>query len=143
MLEPPVSQSHYENNRPRSGLHYPLEWPLLDSHFHSIQGSGPNQVPEGSRLTVGQLVSIRQPVYPVEAAREHVEGTVHLRAVVDQLGKVEAIHLVSGPPILVPAAIDAVHEWRYGPTILGGKAVESVEDIIVVFRLANSVASPR
>jgi len=115
----------------------------ISSHFDSVRETETDQVPEGSRLTVGQLVSIRQPVYPVEAVRGHVEGTVRLRAVVDQIGKVEVVQLVSGHPVLVPAAIDAVHEWRYGETILDSKAVKSVEDITVVFRLANSVASPR
>jgi len=86
---------------------------------------------------------MRQPAYPVEAERTHVEGTIELRVIVDQVGAVEIVQLVSGPPILAPAAINAVREWRYRPTILNGRAVQSVEDISVVFRLGNSVSSPR
>jgi hypothetical protein len=86
---------------------------------------------------------MRQPVYPVEAERTHVEGTIELRTIVDQAGAVEIVQLVSGPPILAPAAINAVREWRYGPTTLNGRAVQSVEDISVVFRLGNSASSPR
>ena len=62
----------------------------------------------GDGLVIGQVVSIRQPVYPVEAEREHVEGTVQLRATVDPTGRVEIVQAISGPPILVPAAIEAV-----------------------------------
>jgi outer membrane biosynthesis protein TonB len=115
----------------------------ISSHFQSVQGTDPDQIGEGSRLTIGQLVSIKQPVYPAEAVREHVEGTVHLRVVVDQIGHVEVVYVVSGPPMLVPAAIDAVREWRYRGTVLGSKAVKSVEDIAVVFQLGNSLESPR
>jgi protein TonB len=93
-------------------------------------------------LQIGQLASFRQPVYPVEAVRAHVEGTVELRVMVDQSGTVENIRLVSGPPLLVPTAITAVKQWRYGRTALNGRAVESVEDVSVTFRLGNSAASP-
>jgi periplasmic protein TonB len=102
-----------------------------------------DELEDDGRPTIGQLVSIKQPIYPVEAVRAHVEGTVRLRVVVDQIGRVEAVYVVSGPPLLVPAAIGAVREWRYNGTVLDSKAVKSVEDVAMVFRLANSVQSPR
>jgi len=112
----------------------------ISSHFQSINGaeSQPN-----SSLKIGQLASFRQPSLPIEAARAHVEGTVILRAIVDQIGTVERVQLVSGPPLLVPAAINAVRQWRYGQTILNGRAVESVEEITIVFRLGNTASSSR
>jgi hypothetical protein len=115
----------------------------IRSHFHSIWGSQSPPSPSDGVLLIGQLASMRQPAYPVEAERTHVEGTIELRVIVDQVGAVEIVQLVSGPPILAPAAINAVREWRYRPTILNGRAVQSVEDISVVFRLGNSVSSPR
>ncbi len=83
---------------------------------------------------------MRQPNYPAEALRAHIEGTVTLRATVDRTGAVQAIQLTSGPPILVPAAIEAVRQWRYAPTTVNGQAVECTQDISVVFRMANSVS---
>ena len=84
---------------------------------------------------------MRQPNYPAEALRAHVEGTVTLRAAVDRAGAVQAVQLIGGPPILVPAAIEAVRQWRYAPTTLNGHAVECTQDISVVFRMANSVSA--
>ncbi len=115
----------------------------ISSHFHSLRGEESFASFQGRPLQVGQLVAIHQPNYPTEAERAHVEGTVQLRATVDQVGRVEIVHLLSGPPMLVPAALEAVREWRYAPTILEGRAVESVNDVTVVFRLANSTSSPR
>jgi outer membrane biosynthesis protein TonB len=112
----------------------------ISSHFQSIRGAEPQP---NSSLQIGKLAYFWQPGLPIEAARAHVEGTVILRATVDQAGTVESVQLVSGPPLLVPAAINAVRQWRYGQTILDGRAVESVEDITVVFRLGNTASSPR
>jgi TonB family protein len=117
----------------------PLGTVAIRSHFQAIRGE---ESPPGGSLQIGQLASFRQPVYPVEAVRAHVEGTVELRVMVDQSGTVENIRLVSGPPLLVPTAITAVKQWRYGRTALNGRAVESVEDVSVTFRLGNSAASP-
>ena len=86
---------------------------------------------------------MRQPNYPAEALRAHVEGTVTLRATVDRTGAIQSVQLIGGPPILVPAAIEAVRQWRYAPTTLKGQTVECAEDISVIFRMANSVAAPR
>lgn len=115
----------------------------ISSHFRSLRGEEPAQTQARQGLVIGQLESIRQPAYPVEAERAHVEGTVQVRATVDQIGRVEIVQAISGPPILIPAAIVAVREWHYGPTIVDGRAAESVNDVAVVFRLANSASSPR
>ena len=115
----------------------------VSSRFQAVQGVAPDEFADDGRPVIGKLLSIKQPVYPAEALREHVEGTVQLRVVVDQIGRVEAVYVVGGPPLLVPAAISAVREWRYAGTVLNSRAVKSVEDVAMVFRLANSVESPR
>ncbi|HWF39493.1 MAG TPA: TonB family protein [Candidatus Acidoferrales bacterium] len=115
----------------------------VSSHFSSLRGEDPQTTMARQGLAVGQLISIHQPVYPVEAERARVEGTVQLRLTIDQTGKVEIVHAIGGPPILVPAAIEAVRQWRYAPTTVEGRAVESVDDVNVVFRLANSASSSR
>ncbi len=115
----------------------------VSSHFYALRGEDPQTTMGRQPLAIGQLISIHQPVYPVEAERAHVEGTVQLRLTIDATGKVEIVHAVGGPPILVPAAIEAVRQWRYAPTTVEGRAMESVDDVSVVFRLANSASSSR
>jgi protein TonB len=112
----------------------------ISSHFESIRGE---ESAQDSSLHVGQLRSFRQPSYPVEAIRAHVEGTVTLSVLVDPAGTVESVKLISGPPMLVFAAINSVWQWRYNRTTLNGRAVESVEEVTVAFRLGNSASSPR
>ena len=112
----------------------------ISSHFQSISGQ---ESQPGDSLQVGQLASFSQPNYPVEAVRAHVEGMVMLRVLVNQAGTVESVRVVSGPPLLVPYAVNSVRQWRYSKTILNGRAVGSVEDVAVAFRLGNSAASPQ
>ena len=82
----------------------------ISSHFQSINGQ---ESQPGDSLRVGQLASFSQPSYPVEAVRAHVEGTVMLRVLVNQAGTVESVRVVSGPPLLVPYAVNSVRQWRY------------------------------
>ena len=56
-----------------------------------------------------------QPVYPPEARRMHVEGNVVIDAMVTASGQVDELKLVSGDPLLAPAAMEAVRQWRYTP----------------------------
>lgn len=115
----------------------------ISSRFHALRGEDPQQTLARRGLVIGQLLSIHQPVYPVEAERAHVEGAVQVRATVDQTGRVSVVQAISGPPMLIAAAVDAVRQWRYVPTILDVRAVESTADVTVVFRLGNSASSPR
>jgi protein TonB len=78
-----------------------------------------------------------EPVYPPDARQARLEGTVKLHVVVAANGEVEGFHPVSGPDSLAHAAMIAVREWRYKPTLLNGKAVETQEDVTFVFRLPN------
>jgi TonB family protein len=119
---------------------------VISSHFHAIREvpdseSQPSEA--GGNLQIGQLISIRQPAYPQNAARQRIEGTVKLRAIVGQDGTVRTVELVGGPFELAPAATSAVRNWRYEQTLLDGQPVESEEDITLVFRLTDFAASRR
>ena len=140
---PTVATAPALANAPSQVTPPPAGTVAVSSHFYSLRGEDPQTTLARQALAVGQLVSIHQPVYPVEAERARMEGTVQLRLTVDPTGKVEIVHAVGGPPILVPAAIEAVRQWRYAPTTVAGRAMESVDDVNVVFRLANSAASSR
>lgn len=90
---------------------------------------------EGKALQIGRLVSQVDPVYPQDAQRQGLEGTVKLHVVVDRDGKVAKLDPASGPPALMKAAISAVREWRFAQTLLGGQPIETEQDVIVKFRL--------
>ncbi len=112
----------------------------ISSHFQSLPSA---QLHSTDSLQIGQLISFREPSYPIEAVRERVEGTVTLRVDVSQVGTVESVRLLSGPPLLAAAAVNSVRTWRYRQTSLNGRAVESIEDVAITFRLGNTAASPR
>jgi protein TonB len=84
-----------------------------------------------------QLVHSVQPIYPRAAKKQHVEGNVELRVVVGVDGKVQSVGLVSGEPLLVPAAIDAARGFRYNPALLDGKPIETVQTINMSFELKD------
>lgn len=86
-------------------------------------------------LGVGQLLSSYSPAYPFEAAREGIEGTVKLDVTVATDGTVRSVQLISGPPMLSSAAISAVRDWRYAETFLAGEAIETQQNVTMVFRL--------
>jgi protein TonB len=94
--------------------------------------------PEQDRILEPSYLLYRvEPAYPQDAQAQDVEGTVRMRALVGQDGRVRSIELVSGPPLLVAAAMSAAREWRYIPAILNGQPVESEEDIRIDFRLPH------
>jgi periplasmic protein TonB len=73
------------------------------------------------------------PVYPRLAIAAHISGTVRLMGVVAKDGTVQQIRVVSGPALLVEAALDAVRQWVYRPTMLNNKPVEVIAPIDVIF----------
>ncbi|MGB8540763.1 MAG: TonB family protein [Candidatus Acidiferrales bacterium] len=97
--------------------------------------SVPTDSSPGKNLHVGQLVNLVEPVYPPDAQKNHVEGTVKLRATIGTDGAIKDLQTLSGPPSLLPAALSAVREWRYDPTLLNGQPIETQENISLVFRL--------
>lgn len=82
-----------------------------------------------------QLTSRVEPRYPVIAIQTRTEGSVVLHAIISRDGRITALEVVSGPPLLVQAALDAVRQWRYRPTYLGGEPIEVDTSITVIFRL--------
>jgi len=77
------------------------------------------------------------PVYPRLAIAAHISGTVRLMGVVAKDGTVQQIRVVSGPALLVEAALDAVRQWVYRPTMLNNKPVEVIAPIDVIFTLSR------
>jgi TonB family protein len=90
---------------------------------------------QNKNLRVGRLLRRLDPSYPLEAVQQRIEGTVRLHAVIGKDGKMQSLESMSGPPLLVEAAETAVREWRYGPTLLDGRPIQTQADINLVFRL--------
>jgi protein TonB len=82
-----------------------------------------------------QLISRIEPRYPIIALQTRREGTVLLHAIISRDGRITALEVVSGSPLFVQAALDAVRQWRYRPTYLGSEPVEVDTSITVIFRL--------
>jgi len=88
-------------------------------------------------LQVGRLLKRVDPSYPRDAIQQRIEGTVQLHAVIGEDGKILILEPVSGPPLLVEAAVIAVREWRYGPTLFDGHRIQIQDDLRLVFRLPD------
>ena len=88
-------------------------------------------------LKRGALIHRVEPAYPEIARQQNVTGTVILEATLSVDGTVRNIQVVSGPKLLVQAAVNAVRQWRYAPTLLDGKAIETEVAISLVFRLPD------
>ena len=88
-----------------------------------------------SEMQAAKLVKRVVPAYPLPAKLTHVSGTVHLIGVIAKDGTIQRLELVSGHPLLAKAALDAVRQWVYRPTLLNGEAVEVIAPIDVIFTL--------
>ncbi|HEV3385130.1 MAG TPA: energy transducer TonB [Gemmata sp.] len=97
----------------------------------------PQRVRVSAGVTSGLLVRKVNPVYPPLARQARISGTVVLRAVISKDGSIENLSLVSGHPMLAPAAIDAVKQWKYKPYLLNGEPVEVDTEVQVNFTLAG------
>ena len=97
----------------------------------------PQRVRVSAGVTSGLLVRKVNPVYPPLARQARISGTVVLRAVISKDGSIENLSLVSGHPMLAPAAIDAVKQWKYKPYLLNGEPVEVETQVQVNFTLAG------
>ena len=112
---------------PYPSIRMPAEW--------KGQSSRP-----GTSLKIGHLVSKAEPAYPPDALRQRIAGTAKIHVIIGRNGTVERAEIVDGPGLLSQAALRAVQQWRYEPTILGGAAIEVEEDITVVFRITSPLS---
>jgi periplasmic protein TonB len=90
-----------------------------------------------SNMNEGSLVQRVQPEYPALAKIGHIQGEVVLSAIISKEGTIENLRVLSGHPMLVRAAIDAVHRWRYRPYVLNNEPVEVETQITVNFSLSG------
>lgn len=121
--------------------------PGTDSALFSRLGTTSPQVvkpalPKGplhisSGVAAGQLLAPIQPVYPAIARAARIEGTVVVQAVISTNGRIENLHIVSGPPMLQSAAVEAIERAQYRPFMLNGEPVAVETTINIVFRMGG------
>jgi protein TonB len=97
----------------------------------------PQRVRISAGVTRGLLIHRVEPTYPTLAKAARVQGDVVLSAIIDGNGQITNLQLVSGHPMLVPAALTAVRQWRYKPYLLNGQPVEVETTITVIFTLTS------
>lgn len=95
--------------------------------------SGPVRVSIG--VQAAKLIVGPKPAYPPLARTTRVQGAVRLQAVIQRDGTIGHLQVLSGPPLLIDAAVEAVQRWRYQPTLLNGEPVEVITEIDVNFAL--------
>ena len=95
----------------------------------------PSRIAVSGNVQAGALIRKVEPVYPPIAKMAHISGTVVLHAIIAKDGSVEDLQYVSGAPLLMKSAMDAVRQWRYQPTLVNGEPVEVETTISVVFAL--------
>jgi protein TonB len=95
----------------------------------------PQRIRIGGSIQDSRLVNRVPPVYPPQAAQISLSGVVHLDVIIDNTGRVANVTANGGHPLLVPAAIEAVRQWVYQPTLLNGNPVEVATQVDVYFPL--------
>jgi protein TonB len=122
----------------------PTEGPARESQIMTELVAIPHAAPTlklppavrlSSGVTLGMLISKVEPQYPALARQARVQGDVFLAATIDRNGRIENLRVLSGHPMLVQAAVDAVKQWRYRPYMLGNEPVEVETQVTVRFRL--------
>jgi periplasmic protein TonB len=89
----------------------------------------------GGNVIMANLINKVPPVYPPLAKQARIQGQVKLKAIISTSGTIQQLELISGHPLLVPAAMAAVRQWTYKPTLLNGEPVEVETQVDVNFAL--------
>lgn len=116
-----------------------VHFTLPSSDGPSASGNGgvipPKRITVASAVQKSLLVSAPDPVYPPLAAQARIQGTVRFQVIIGADGRVSNLTLVSGHPLIVQAAVEAVRQYVYKPTTLNGVPVEVVTEVDVRFTL--------
>jgi protein TonB len=107
------------------------------AYLPKLQPVVPQRIRISQGVTSGMLIHKIQPPYPLLAKSARIQGNVVLKAVIDREGNIQDLQLVSGHPMLVPAAIETVKQWHYRPYLLNGQPVEVETTITVIFTLTD------
>jgi len=143
-----VRITNLRRDEPEASLfEVPTDYRLVNENGPDNVASAEGSIPPGHRLRIGgnllaaKIIDRVQPVYPALARQTRIQGVVRLHVILHKDGTVQQLEVISGHPLLVQAAIDAVRQWRYQPTLLNGEPVEVDTTVDVVFALNLPPAS--
>jgi protein TonB len=97
----------------------------------------PKRITIGGNVQQAKLVRQPKPNYPPLAKQARISGVVHLAAIISKDGTIQDLKVIGGHPLLIPAALEAVKQWVYQPTLLNGEPVEVSTQIDVNFTLSQ------
>jgi protein TonB len=89
----------------------------------------------GGNVKPPKLIYQLDPVYPRLAKQAHIQGDVIMATIINEKGEVTDLKVISGPPLLFAAALNAVREWKFEPTYLNGKPWPVAHEVTIHFRL--------
>jgi protein TonB len=97
----------------------------------------PGTIRVGGAVQANNILNKVTPAYPPSAKEARVQGVVRFEALIGKDGSIENLKLVSGPPLLVQSAMEAVQQWKYKPTLLNGQPVQVLTIIDVNYTLSE------
>jgi TonB family protein len=103
---------------------------------------GTKRITIGGNVQQAKLITQTRPAYPPLAKQARISGVVHLQAIIAKDGTVADLKVISGHPLLIPAALEAVKTWVYATTLLNGEPVEVQTQIDVNFTLSDELPPP-
>ena len=110
---------------------------LIHVPLSAAQETPPQRIRVADDVMRAVLIRKVAPVYPPLARQARIQGVVILQAQISKEGNIENLQLISGHPMLAPAAIDAVKQWKYKPYLLNGEPVEVETQVQVNFTLSG------
>src|SRR5208337_1414197 len=110
---------------------------ISSTHVDVPKVATPQRVRVSSGVSTGLLIRKVSPNYPQLAKQARIQGQVVLQAEISKDGTITNLQLISGHPMLAPAAIEAVKQWRYKPYLLNGEPVAVETQVIVNFSLSG------
>ena len=111
--------------------------PVRRAQEKAIPNAPAKQIHVSTGVQAAKLITQATPVYPALARQARVAGTVRLTAIIGRDGAIRNLQVMSGHPLLTPAALEAVKQWRYQPTLLNDEPVEVITQIDVNFTLSR------
>lgn len=133
VITPPAARAQDASPSPGSATQSPPSVPPQDTK--------PIRIRVGGNVTAAKIIKQVQPLYPPIAKTAGICGTVVLHTIIAKDGTVDELEYVSGPVLLMKAAMDAVKQWQYAPTLLAGEPVMVDTTISVVFALSGCKAA--
>jgi len=102
-----------------------------------VKPTTPQRIRVGGNVQAANLIKKVTPPYPALAKQARIQGVVRFTAIIGKDGTIQNLQLVSGHPLLVPSATEAVKQWLYKPTLLNNEPVEVITQIEVNFTLSQ------